>query len=80
MTNARRRAEGLTSSPFVSCLCATEDREPFMPWLLGNFYKQDYPKRELVVVDSSSVDPALPRRPDISLIRTRATLVEPSAA
>jgi glycosyltransferase involved in cell wall biosynthesis len=37
----------------VSCLCVTEAREPFHPWLLWNYEKQDYPFRELVVVDSS---------------------------
>ena len=38
----------------VSCLCVTEDRPAFIPWLLWNFEKQTYPNCELVVVDSSS--------------------------
>jgi hypothetical protein len=38
----------------VSCLCVTEDRPAFLPWLFWNFRKQDYESRELVVVDSSS--------------------------
>ena len=32
----------------------TAERAGFMPWLLWNFAKQDYAKRELVVVDASS--------------------------
>jgi hypothetical protein len=37
----------------VSCLCVTEDRPAFLPWLYWNFRKQDYTARELVLVDSS---------------------------
>ncbi|GAA1552848.1 hypothetical protein GCM10009789_03020 [Kribbella sancticallisti] len=37
----------------VSCLCVTESRRAFWPWLWWNFEKQDHPHRELVVVDSS---------------------------
>ena len=36
-----------------SCLCVTEDRPAFLPWLLWNFEKQTHPHCELVVVDSS---------------------------
>jgi glycosyltransferase involved in cell wall biosynthesis len=38
----------------VSCLCVTENRDAFMPWLVWNYDKQDYAQRELVVVDSST--------------------------
>ena len=41
------------SSPLVSCLCVTESRPEFWPWLWWSFAKQDYESRELVVVDSS---------------------------
>lgn len=44
----------------MSCLCVTEDREAFLPWLAWNYRKQDYPARELVVVDGSREPPALP--------------------
>lgn len=37
----------------VSCLCVTEDRPAFLPWLFWNYRKQDYRARELVIVDSS---------------------------
>ena len=39
--------------PLVSCLCVTESRPEFWPWLWWSFAKQDYENRELVVVDSS---------------------------
>ncbi len=41
------------SSMLVSCLCVTEDRPAFAPWLLWNLRKQDHVRRQLVVVDSS---------------------------
>jgi hypothetical protein len=45
--------------PLISCICVTENRPAFMPWLLWNFDRQRWPdrrcrsKRELVIVDSS---------------------------
>lgn len=42
------------AGPIVSCLCVTEGRAAFLPWLLWNYQKQDYRLRELIVVDSSS--------------------------
>lgn len=43
----------MSARPLVSCLCVTENRPEFIPWLAWNFAKQDYPVRELVIVDSS---------------------------
>ena len=48
-------------SPLVSCLCITEDRPAFIPWLLWNFDRQTWPERELVIVDSSAPPLALDR-------------------
>jgi glycosyltransferase involved in cell wall biosynthesis len=42
------------TSGLMSCLCVTEDRPAFLPWLAWNYRKQDYAARELIVVDSSS--------------------------
>ena len=42
-------------APLVSCLCVTEGRAAFMPWLLWGFERQTWPHKELVVVDSSAV-------------------------
>jgi len=46
----------------VSCLCVTEDRPEFIPWLVWNFEKQTWPDKELVVIDSSqkSIQELLP--------------------
>lgn len=41
------------SSPLISCLCVTENRPDFMPWLLWNFQRQKYPNTELVIIDGS---------------------------
>lgn len=52
----------------VSCLCVTEGRPAFLPWLLWNYLKQDHRPRELVIVDSSS-DPAIPSHgPDVTVV------------
>jgi hypothetical protein len=45
--------------PLVSCLCVTENRSAFIPWL-AELREQDYQRRELVVVDSSDVPCELP--------------------
>ena len=39
--------------PLVSCLCVTEGRAPFLPWLLWGFERQTWRNKELVIVDSS---------------------------
>ena len=44
---------GSSANPLVSCLCVTEGRAAFMPWLLWCFDRQTWPHRELVVLDSS---------------------------
>lgn len=56
------------SSSLVSCLCVTEGRPAFMPWLLWNFDRQTYPKRELIIVDSSP-EPLVVDRPDVRVLR-----------
>lgn len=37
----------------VSFLCVTENRPEFMPWLLWNYDRQEWPDKELIIVDSS---------------------------
>jgi hypothetical protein len=54
--------------PLVSCLCVTENRHAFVPWLLWGFDRQTWKRRELVVVDSSDPPVELPRRADVRLI------------
>ena len=53
--------------PLVSCLCVTESRAEFWPWLWWGFAKQDYENRELVVVDSSP-DPLASDDPRVRVV------------
>jgi glycosyltransferase involved in cell wall biosynthesis len=53
----------------VSCLCVTEDRPAFLPWLFWNYRKQDYPSRELVIVDSSNSDLPAPDGSSVTVVR-----------
>lgn len=55
--------------PLVSCLCVTESRPEFWPWLYWGFDKQDHGRRELVVVDSSP-DPLATEDPRVRVIRS----------
>jgi hypothetical protein len=50
---ARQPISEATDRLLVSCLCITESRPAFWPWLWWNFAKQDHAHRELVIVDSS---------------------------
>ncbi len=51
----------------VSCLCITENRQPFMDWLLWSYDRQTYPQRELIVVDSS-MEPWNLARSDVRVV------------
>lgn len=57
-----------TELPLVSCVCVTEDRAAFLPWLLRAYDSQTYPNRELVVIDGSTVVADFPGRSDIRVI------------
>jgi Glycosyl transferase family 2 len=51
----------------VSCLCITEGRPSFMPWLLWGYDRQVWRERELIIVDSSAT-PFRSDRPDVRVI------------
>jgi glycosyltransferase involved in cell wall biosynthesis len=57
------------ASGLVSCLCVTEARSAFMPWLLWNYHKQAYRDRELIVVDGSERDGAFAWPADVTVVR-----------
>ena len=40
--------------PLVSCIMATADRRPLVPRAIEYFLRQDYPNKELVIVDDGS--------------------------
>lgn len=61
----------MSNDNLVSCLCVTEDREAFIPWLLWNYDKQDWPNKELIIVDSSAEPLSLSGRSDINIVYTK---------
>jgi hypothetical protein len=54
--------------PLLSCLCVTEERAAFMPWLLWCYDRQTWRRKELVIIDSS-YEPFEPSRPDVRVLR-----------
>lgn len=58
--------------PLVSCLCVTENRAAFMPWLLWGYDRQRWPRRELVIVDSSPLPFAVEDRDDVRVVSAPA--------
>jgi glycosyltransferase involved in cell wall biosynthesis len=65
------------NSPLVSCLCVTENRPAFIPWLLWNFDRQSWDQRELIIVDSSP-EPVQIARDDVRVIVATPGLNIPS--
>lgn len=58
------------SNELISCLCVTEDRENFIPWLLWNYNKQTWKNKELIIIDSSKNPLIIQERDDIKVIYT----------
>jgi hypothetical protein len=59
----------IPAEPLASCLCVTENRAAFLPWVLWGYDRQRWQKRELVIVDSSEPPLDVPQRDDVRLIR-----------
>ncbi len=53
---------------WISCLCVTESRPAFMPWLAWNYEKQDHERRELIVVDGSRPGGDVPWEPPGAIV------------
>lgn len=65
--------------PLVSCIMPTYNRRPFVPRAIAQFLEQDYPNRELVIVDDGT-DPIadlVPSDERIRLIRLSTRLTIP---
>ncbi|HEY5988425.1 MAG TPA: glycosyltransferase [Streptosporangiaceae bacterium] len=62
------RAPGL---PMVSCIMPTYNRRAFVPQAIRHFLDQDYPDRELIVVDdgTDTVEDLIPADPRIRYVR-----------
>jgi glycosyltransferase involved in cell wall biosynthesis len=69
---------GLDRRPLVSCIMPTYDRRPFVPLALRAFLAQDYPNKELLVVDDGTqpVGDLVEGRPGVRYLRlgARATI------
>jgi Glycosyl transferase family 2 len=65
-------AEDASDLPLVSCLMPTRDRRRFVPRAIRCFLEQDYPARELVIVDDGAdpIEDLVPADPRISYERT----------
>jgi glycosyltransferase involved in cell wall biosynthesis len=66
---AARVGLALAREPLISCLCITENRHAFLPWLLWGYDRQTWARRELVIVDSSEPPLEPPERSDIRVVR-----------
>ena len=62
--------------PLVSCIMPTRDRRPFVARAVAQFLAQDYPDRELIVVDDGAdrIGDLLPDDPRIRLLRSERHL------
>ena len=56
-----------TNQPLVSCIMPTANRQKFVPLAIEYFLKQDYPNRELIIIDDGkeSVADLVPNDPSI---------------
>ena len=57
--------------PLISCVLPTYNRRGFLPHAIHYFLRQDYPNKELVVIDDGgdAVEDLIPRHPEIRYIR-----------
>lgn len=58
----------MAAQPLISCIMPTYNRRPFIPHAVEYFLRQDYPNRELIVVDDG-IDPVGDLLPDSDNIR-----------
>lgn len=60
-----------TERPLVSCMMPTANRRPFVPQAIQYFLRQDYPNRELIVLDDGeqAVDDLIPHDQRIRYLR-----------
>lgn len=68
------RSAPLPEKPLVSCIMPTSNRAGFVTQALRYFLAQDYPHKELIILDdgSESVAQLIPRHPNIRYIRKNA--------
>jgi hypothetical protein len=64
----------IAAEPLVSCIMATADRRAFVPQAIRYFQRQDYERRELLILDdgADAIDDLVPRDDRIRYIRLPA--------
>lgn len=62
------------AAPRASCLMPTSNRRAFVPLAIQSFLRQDYPERELIIIDdgTESVEDLVPQDGRIQYVRCRA--------
>ncbi|MEM7155286.1 MAG: glycosyltransferase [Myxococcota bacterium] len=62
--------------PLVSCIMPTKDRRPYVAGAIEYFLRQDYPNRELIILDSGedAVADLVPEHPMIHYVRCEVGL------
>jgi glycosyltransferase involved in cell wall biosynthesis len=58
----------MDTQPLVSCIMPTYNRRAFVPHAIEYFFRQDYPNKELIVIDDGT-DPVSDLMPDDQCIR-----------
>ena len=64
------------AAPLVSCIMPTRDRRPFLALSLAHFFEQDYPNKELIIIDDGAdpVGDLAEGLPGVRYIRLTASL------
>lgn len=62
------------TQPLVSCIMPTANRQKYIPLAIQHFLEQDYPRKELVIIDDGkqSIASLLPKDPQINYFYTEA--------
>jgi len=60
------------SQPLVSCIMPTANRQKYIPLAIKHFLRQDYPNKELIIIDDGkeSIAPLLPKDRHIKYLYT----------
>ena len=74
---SREEDEAAGCLPLVSCIMPTYNRRQYVPQAIRYFLRQDYPNRELIIVDDGSepVDDLVPSDPRIRYIRLNTRMI-----
>jgi len=74
---ARGRLEDGRLLPLITCIMPTYGRERFLPQAISYFRRQDYPNKELLILDDSATEPDIevPDSGDIVFVHLRRRMI-----